>query len=290
MTRNRTVEYSGMPFGQPNTHLLAAIHPSPLVAATPVLNGADSVTASSMDKGLDFYCGYSVESSFFNISEVMQDYPGKKYIEITPFRAVPRDCLDIEPGDSQPSDAPGFVRDNPKPVHVTLPMLYASAGDVQAVINALTSAGFPRSSYLIFSAHWIGRHICSPTICGFPQADLTQWQNLPSEDLDAAYSYVFTPAVPPPPSQGPTGLGAKVVASNYQLNMSWDAARVNPRPLYHWQVQVKTATGWTPAGESYTTNTVATSRDLPPGHQGQWRVRGGIGDIWSPWQSFTIPS
>jgi peptidoglycan hydrolase-like protein with peptidoglycan-binding domain len=86
-------------------------------------------------------------------------------------------------------------------------MIYTSAGDMQAVINAMSAAGITRSQYYLWSAHWIGQHICSPASCGFPSADGTQYASNNSYDSDVFYAYVFPGAPVPVNPSLPLSLG-----------------------------------------------------------------------------------
>lgn len=205
--RTRTLEYSGAPFGRPADKLLPA---GKKATAVTIVQGQDSISATGMSGGLFFYCGYGA-GSFTNFGEVTARFPGKKYISIVPFVAT-GDCLDVEPGDAVPANCPSFVRDNPHPAHTAKPVIYTSAGDVQAVIDALSAAGIQRTAYIIWSAHWIGQHICSPASCGYPQADMTQYASNANFDSDEAFTWVWntTPVTPQfPMMQGSTdGVGA----------------------------------------------------------------------------------
>ena len=93
------------------------------------------------------------------------------------------------------------------------PMVYCSAGDSQAVINAVAAKGIARADWDLWSAHWIGQHICSPSACGYPQADATQYMDGSSCDFDEFYAYCFgsTPP-PPPPAEWPLALGSTYTA------------------------------------------------------------------------------
>ena len=53
------------------------------------------------------------------------------------------------------------------------PWVYTNAANMQAVIDAMGNRPFVR-----FSAHFgQGPHVCGPKTCGFPQADVTQWDD-----------------------------------------------------------------------------------------------------------------
>lgn len=194
--RVRGNDYSGQPFGRPRGHLIKGWRVKYLGAAvTAYLNGQDSITASAMLPGLQVYCGY-VAGTYNNYAAVTADHPGALYIGIAPWVA-PTDCLDIEPGDAAPADAPSFYHQATHP-NTNKPVMYTSAGDAQTVINALAVAGIARSAYYLWSAHYgLGPHVCGPSSCGFPQADGTQWTDGANYDSDLFASYMFG-AIPAP--------------------------------------------------------------------------------------------
>jgi hypothetical protein len=200
--RMHELEYTGQPFGRPDTVLLpdaaAGFRYATIAYETAqVVNlGADAVTVSNLPGGLVFYAGY-VTGIYNNYNAIVAAFPGKKYAGIST-TVAPTDVYDIEPGGGTTADAGAFYDQSTHP-NLGLPAFYASAGDVQSVIDALTAAGKTRASYYIWSAHWIGEHICAPSVCGYPQADGTQYASN-GYDSDAFYSYMFKGATPVPPT------------------------------------------------------------------------------------------
>lgn len=216
-------EYSGAEFGQPNPHFLSkswrvkygvfgpksltpladtpfSAHtagPGSPASNTTVLTGQDSVTANALAKGKAVYAGY-LNGSFANLSLIANRVgPDPIIVGVTPNGANGARALDVEPGDATAAKAPAFYhnsnhggtgygqKDN------GIPIIYTSAGDLQAVINAMTWAGIPRNKYLLWSAHWIGYHICAESVCGYPQADACQYADNGNVDSDVWYSYCF---------------------------------------------------------------------------------------------------
>jgi hypothetical protein len=111
-------------------------------------------------------------------------------------------CLDIENGDAVPSQAPGWLKTKADRTH-GLPVLYTSASEVSAVVGACQGAGIQRNEYLIWSAHYGFKHVCSPSGCGYPQADGTQFNDLAlGRNLDESLlnDNFFAPAVIPDPN------------------------------------------------------------------------------------------
>lgn len=136
----------------------------------------DAIYVSNLQTGMDAYAGY-VAGSWPTYSQMVARFPNSKHLSISPFASVQADCLDIETGDATVSQAAGWLA-GWKPANTPLPVLYTSAGNVQNLINTLSAAGHPRSSYFIWSAHYNNvSHICGPGTCGYPQADATQWQD-----------------------------------------------------------------------------------------------------------------
>jgi peptidoglycan hydrolase-like protein with peptidoglycan-binding domain len=211
-------DYAGGEFGRPNSKLLSAswrIQHNTFGAASRAaksatiantLLGQDSVGVSSLQAGLAVYAGYAY-GPFNNWAALVARFGGKKLVSISPVveSAVFVNCLDIEPGNASPSSGPAFVRLPNHGSGVTKPVIYCSAGDIDAVNSAMSDAGISRSEYFIWSAHWIGLHICSPSSCGYPQADACQYASNNSFDSDVWGDGIFGAAPPPPPpNQHPT--------------------------------------------------------------------------------------
>lgn len=201
--RHPDKDYSGQPFAQPKGHLAKRLRirafGSPLDASS-VMFGQDAISVSALTPGLAVYGGYKAPTGDINTwAQLLARFgsTSAKLISICPipFAAM---CLDIEPGNAPPSAAPAFMRLVQLGGVLNKPMFYMSAGDTQAVINALAGAGYARSSYYLWTAHWIGSHVCGPASCGYPAADATQYASGASVDSDVFCSYVFTSTPPDP--------------------------------------------------------------------------------------------
>lgn len=198
------LDYSGQPFGAPNpsvgTKAWRIKHGVFMPRAADVgigttLLGADSVSVSGLPAGLPVYAGYN-HGSFNNWAALVAwsavHSPGAHLISITPSVTVGSWCLDVEPGDATAAEAPAFFRlGSAGHAGHAKPVFYTSASDVSAVVNALAHAGVARGQYYIWSAHWIGLHICAPSVCGYPAADATQYSSNPNNDRDVFSAYMF---------------------------------------------------------------------------------------------------
>lgn len=214
-------DYSGKAFGRPGPMLFTRAwrikHGSvrlPLTdGITPVLAGQDSITATSCTKGLAVYAGY-FNGSFANLNSFRSAFPAASYIlAITPNGMKGARCIDCEPGDASVTAAAQFVSANLPTTPPAQgrndqgkPMVYCSAGDSQAVINAVSALGISRSQWILFSAHWIGSHICAPGACGFPAADATQYMDGANFDSDMFYAYCFGTVFPLVPGSAGTAV------------------------------------------------------------------------------------
>ena len=153
------------------------------------LTGQDSVSPLGMQAGKDVYAGYG-RGTFTNISSVEADFPGKKYVSISPYVTTGVDCLDIETGDAVPSDAPAFVHSWVR-VNTTKPLLYANGSTMPYVENALNAAGIPRVNYGLWVAAWDN----DPVIPG--GFDAIQYASTYNYDADSFDSSLFVPTPPP---------------------------------------------------------------------------------------------
>lgn len=156
----------------------------------------DDVNTSLFTPGCAAYAGYW-NGTFANMTAVRAyaASQGARSFSYTPDGTAGADAIDIEPGDASPTAAPAFYNSGGR-------YFYASAGTTQVVINILSGRGRARSSYKIISAHYTGSpHICGPTVCGFPQADATQFTDrYAGRSLDATLfnASFFSKPLPPP--------------------------------------------------------------------------------------------
>jgi len=123
--------------------------------------------------------GCYVGPSTVTCPEVSQKFPRARKVRITQagLTSTPADCVDIEPGDATNETGTTWVKRQLSD-GVKRPIVYTSASNVSALLHAFQAAGVSRSQVRVWSAHYgRGEHICSPSVCGFPEADGTQWTN-----------------------------------------------------------------------------------------------------------------
>ena len=228
MNNHPKTDWSGKTFGAPKPLLLtrswrvkqglrkpAVVDVNYAVSST--LTGEDSITATGCAPGLPVYAGY-YNGTFANLNSFRADFPSAIVLSITPNGVKGARCIDCEPGDATVVGAADFVAANLPEAGAGgrndggKPMVYCSAGDSQAVINAIAAKGISRSDWDLWSAHWIGQHICSPSACGYPQADATQYMDGNSCDFDEFYAYCFGSTPPPPPAEWPLAVGSTYTA------------------------------------------------------------------------------
>jgi hypothetical protein len=246
LTAHSRFDYDGGLFGRPNSPLLSRawrvqhglFAPADLFGVAETWEGQDSIRVGSLTAGLKVYAGYAY-GSFDNWAALVARFEasGARLVSISPAveTAERVACLDIEPGNATPADAPAFQRLGRGGV-TAKPVYYCSAGDAHLVSAALAAAGFARDAYCLWTAHWISReHICGPAVCGYPQADATQWASVPDYDSDVWDAAVFAvPAPPPPPADwhyaAPVGL--KVVSAGHTtVKLSWAAPPLDGHAL-----------------------------------------------------------
>jgi peptidoglycan hydrolase-like protein with peptidoglycan-binding domain len=150
----------------------------------------DSVDVAALPAGAQAYAGY-YNGTFANLTELRARFPSAIIVSVTPDGAQGAMYIDIEPGDAVPSDAPQFIKAGGVG-------FYCSASTMASCIGACTGAGIPRSAYRVWSAHWIGQHICGPGTCGYPQADGTQFVSTVGWDESVVNSPAFFQLQVPP--------------------------------------------------------------------------------------------
>lgn len=190
----------------------------------------DDVEADLLPAGYDAYAGY-VDGIFANIATIKARFPSAFILTIAVKSADIADVLDIETGDATNDDAAAWFK-RALASGITKPCFYTEASNVDALVDKLTIAGIPRSSYKIWSAHYAqGNHICGPNTCKATSTacEATKFtQNAEGKSLDesAAITSFFTLVTPAAPTGHPTlsagDTGADVRTLQERLNV-WGA-------------------------------------------------------------------
>jgi peptidoglycan hydrolase-like protein with peptidoglycan-binding domain len=166
----------------------------------------DSIYVSSIPStGMDAVAGY-VGGHWPTYAALVARFPHLPALSIAVTSEQDAQCLDVETGDATPALVPGWL-DRQAQLHPDrTPIIYCSASWIPAV---RTAAG--QRKYLLWSAHYgKGLHICSPSGCGYQQADATQWtdkgpngETVDQTLMSPAFLAAFTPAPTAPASDVP---------------------------------------------------------------------------------------
>jgi hypothetical protein len=136
--------------------------------------------------------GCYVGPSTVTCPEVSRKFPNARKVRITQagITSTPADCVDVEPGDATNETGTTWVKGQLS-AGVKRPIVYTSASNVNALLHTLQAAGVSRSQVRVWSAHYDqGEHICSPSVCRFPESDATQWTNHAlGRDLDQSLCF-----------------------------------------------------------------------------------------------------
>jgi hypothetical protein len=153
----------------------------------------DSVTVSQIPKRAEAVAGY-VGGHWPTFPELVKGWPHAHRLSIAVTAAEAADCLDVERGDASPPQAPGWLRSKATSHATPKPVLYTSVSLADALIKTMAAAGHPRSSYLLWTAHYTGRpHLCGPEcsthgVSFHGHADATQYADKAlGRNLDASY-------------------------------------------------------------------------------------------------------
>lgn len=135
----------------------------------------DSADVNGIPKNANAVAGYI--GGVNNFEEMKAKFPEAFHFSIAAGASYDAESLDIEAGLAIPSQAPAWVRR--QIARGIKPTVYASASEMNTVIQELNSAGIQRSSYKVWTAHTgEGEHLCGPHSCGVlsnTTAEATQW-------------------------------------------------------------------------------------------------------------------
>ncbi len=190
-----------------------------MVRSYPVtLRMGDAIYARNLPAGLDAVGGY-VDGYRADYDEVVAAFPAEKHMAIDAGHvdnemSTPFDALDMERYAFTPADFPVFLGRWHR-LNTLLPVGYGSAGITGGIVIA---AGRPRSSYLLWTAHYTQiPHICTSASCAPSSpvawtADGTQWTTHGGVWDESLLSDKFYGVPPTPLPHPPGGLVTNVTA------------------------------------------------------------------------------
>jgi len=201
---------------------------------------------------MDAAAGY-VDGAWPTFRTLGQHVPrGTTLVSISVF-GNPAECIDVERGDVTNSQGAAWARRRIDAGHWK-PIVYTSASNANAMFNALHAVGVQRSQIRFWSAHYTTRHICSPSVCGYPQADGTQWtdrahgRNLDQSELENSFfQHAPRPPAPPPDLSLDPGDDPMICAFVNPFNGNTEAFEINPRGDLFIRSRNPTTGQWTRA-------------------------------------------
>lgn len=144
----------------------------------------DDTNIDLIPKSARAVAGY-VNGAWPTFAHLSAMFPHAKHVSIAVNTSGRAQFLDIEPGDANVGDFPGWWRD-----HAHARGGYCSEGDAAALVATAKANGIQPEHFVLWTAHvGHGRHICGPKTCGCPvQADATQWTwTSNNRSLDESY-------------------------------------------------------------------------------------------------------
>lgn len=136
----------------------------------------DSVVVTALPRDAAAVAGY-VNGYYRTWPDVKRLFPNAKKLSIAVTSLANADCLDVEPGNASPADAPGWVKRQQKR-GVKRPAVYCALSAAREVLAEIQKAGIKREEVRLWTAHYTHTaHLCGPS-CGFglnTTADATQF-------------------------------------------------------------------------------------------------------------------
>lgn len=126
----------------------------------------DSITLDAIPAGAEAVAGY-VNGWWPTFDDLKRRWPDAERLSIAVTSSACARCLDVEPGDAEPGDAPGWLgkmADERKGI----PVIYVMLSQAQFTVELLERAGYRLGrDFLLWTAHYTYRpHLCGPE-CGF---------------------------------------------------------------------------------------------------------------------------
>jgi peptidoglycan hydrolase-like protein with peptidoglycan-binding domain len=188
--------------------------------------GQDNVSVSLLDPGFKVYAGYW-NGPFANMTALKKRFPHAYLISIAIRVAGSKGsvAVDVEPGTLSGSQSGSFagclawLRQGG--FGGSKPLIYVMASWARDLEHFLTASGVPRSTYYLWTAHYSGQHLCSPSGCGYgaSAADATQYAS-GTNDYNVFRGYVVGGSAPVPVIVYPTlgSTGPEVILIQEELN------------------------------------------------------------------------
>jgi hypothetical protein len=146
----------------------------------------DAVDLAQIPNGPAAVAGY-VDGHWVTAPELAERFPNAHLLTIATDPAHDAEALDVESGDATPADVPAWY-ERQRGRGVARPVIYADASTMQqSIVPLVRSGAIARPLVRLWSAHWAGEHICSPSSCGAVSIDMdaTQWTDRAwGRDLD----------------------------------------------------------------------------------------------------------
>lgn len=139
----------------------------------------DSIYPANLPAGADAYLGY-VDGAWPDFLAEVAKFPGAPHvISMAVFPQDNAEGCDREPGDLAVGDIAAWVKRQLRR-GVWRPIVYASASNMDACMQALRAGLVTRQEVRLLTAHYgAGQHICGPHSCGAVSVDMdgTQWRD-----------------------------------------------------------------------------------------------------------------
>lgn len=125
----------------------------------------DDTDPDLLPAGYDAYAGY-LNGRYPDFNAIKAKFPLARVLSIDVLATNPAaNALDVEPGDATNAAAVAWVKAKIA-AKADLIVIYTSVSNVNALVEALTNAGIPRTAYKLWSAHYgAGAHLCGPATC-----------------------------------------------------------------------------------------------------------------------------
>lgn len=137
----------------------------------------DSIVLDEIPVFAEAVAGYT-NGAWPTFPHLRERWPDAELLSIAVTSSGSGRCLDVEPGDAEPGDAPAWLERTLRE-RQDVPVIYTMLSKAQLVVDTLAAAGFKQGKhYLLWTAHYIGEaHLCDHR-CGFgleTKADGTQF-------------------------------------------------------------------------------------------------------------------